>query len=381
MDFRLDDEAEMFRQMVRDFTRKELAPGVKERTRIGILPTDIIKKMADLGLMGLNAPAELGGQPASWVITGILAEEMGKIDSFAAHTAGLSIVTCQALEEAEESVRKEWVPRIARGEVLTCLAMTEPEAGSDVAAIKTKAVRQGDHYLLTGEKAPITGGRQAGIAIVDAVTDPSAGPKGITCFLVELGSPGVTRRDMHYMGEAEGLASINFDEVRVPAKHVIGGQGKGLKIVTTELDMTRVWAGIFAVAMADITLEETINYIKERKTFGKPIAKYQAVSFKVAEAVARLESAKLLCYKALWLKDQGLPFVQEVAMAKIVATETAIDAIHSCMLIHGHYGFSSESSIEQRLRDAIGEELASGTNDMMKIVICQHILGRDFLPL
>lgn len=378
--FDFTEAQEAFRREVARFAQKELLPGVKERLKNGRCDRELLKKMGDLGLLGINLPAAYGGNQADWVSLGIVTEELAKLDPMAAHLPGLSTAVSGAILKGEKEVIKEWLPFLISGEKIGCIALTEPDAGSDVAALKCKALKSSQQYILNGEKAPISFGRQADIALVFAKTDPDKGIKGISCFLLPANLEGVSRSPLAALGNSEGLASMVMENAMVPLNYRIGKEGEGFAIVMGLLDITRVGAGLIALGMAQTSLQEAIKYASERVTFGRPIAKFEAISFKIAEDATRLEAARLLCYRALSLKDKGLPSTKEAAMCKWFCPEVALQAVHNSLLIHGFVGYSEEYSIEERLRDTIGEELASGTAEMMKIIISQQIMGKIASP-
>lgn len=379
--FGFSEAQEMFRGEVKSFAQRELSPGVRERVKLGEIPRDIIKKVADMGLLGINLPEKYGGQIGDWVTVGIAVEEMAKVDYSAGLLPVLPVATSLVLQYASPEVEGEWLPFLIRGEKMGCLCLTEPDCGSDAAAIRTGGVRDGDYYVLNGEKTSISMGMQADIAVVFAKTDMAAGARGVSCFLVPLDIDGVERSRFLDMGwHVVGRASLVLDNVYVPAKYRIGDEGKGFYLVMGQFDFIRVGASIAALGLAQTSLEEAANYAKQRKAFNRPIAKFEGVSFKIAEHATRIEAARLLCYRALWLKDQGVNHVKESAMCKWLCPVVAVNAIHDSLLTFGHIGYSEEYPIEQRLRDAIGFEMADGTADIMKIIICREIMGREYLP-
>lgn len=378
--FDFTEAQEAFRHEVAKFARNELAPGAKERLKKGHFDFELAKKMGDLGLLGINQPVLYGGNPADWVSLGIATEELAKVDPMAAHLPALHIAIYEAILKGDNEIIHEWLPDLIKGEKIGCMALTEPDAGSDVSALKTRATKESTCYVLNGEKAPISFGRQADAAVVFARGAPARGAKGISCFLVPLNLPGVSRSPLAALGNSEGLASMSLEDARVPLNHLLGKEGDGFSIVMGLLDITRVGASLIALGMAQSSLAEAIKYAQERVTFGKPIIKYEAISFKIAEDATRIEAARLLCYRALSLKDKCLPCTKEAAMCKWFCPEVALQSIHNSLLIHGFVGYSEEYPIEERLRDTIGEEIASGTAEMMKIIISQQIIGKIASP-
>lgn len=378
--FDFTEAQEAFRREVARFAQKELLPGVKLRLKTGFIERELVKKIGNLGLLGINLPASYGGNQADWVSLGIATEELAKVDPMAAHLPALHLAISGAILKGEQETIKEWLPVLISGEKIGCMALSEPDAGSDVAALKCKAIKSGIQYILNGEKAPISFGRQADVALVFAKTDPGQGVKGISCFLLPADFTGVSRSPLTALGNSEGLSSMSMEDVRVPLNYRLGKEGEGFSIVMGLLDITRVGASLIALGMAEASMADAINYARERVTFGKPIAKYEAISFKIAEDATRLEAARLLCYRTLSLKDKGLPCTKEAAMCKWFCPEVALQAVHNSLLIHGFIGYSEEYSVEERLRDTIGEELASGTAEMMKIIISQQIIGKIASP-
>ncbi len=379
--FGFSEEHRMFQHMVQDFARRELAPGAKERSKRTSLPPELLKRTGELGLLAPNLPSKYGGQGGDFISLGIAVEEIAKAD----FNLPLAIVTLHgaalALESSTEDMREEWLPPLARGEQVTCCCLTEPEAGSDAANIKTRAIKEGDFYVLSGEKTSITLGMQADTAYVFAKTDPASGPRGVTCFWVPLNLPGIGRTAFPDMGWLPlGRASIVMDGVRIPARYRVGQEGEGFYKVMQTFDNFRVLLGLISLGASQASLEEAISYAKQRTAFGRPIAKFEGISFKIAEAATEIEAARLLCYRALWLGDQGISHIKESAMCKWFCPQVAVRAVHNALLIHGHIGYSADFALEQRLRDVIGMEMADGTAEIMKIIISREVMGREFLP-
>jgi len=381
LDFNFTEEQEMFRRAVRDFARKELAPGIKERVKSMVFPRELIKAMANIGLTAMNVPEEYGGQPTDWVTMGIAIEELTKVDFCASSIVFFDVGQAIILRLASEEVKQKWLVPMAAGDKVLCMGSTEPDAGSDVAGIKMRAVKEGDHYILNGEKSSITYGMQGDAITTFAKTDPELGARGITPFLVPFESPGVIRSAFDDMGwEPLGRASVIMDNVRIPSEYRLGEEGKGFSKVMHMFDSARALAGLQALGMAEASLENAISYAKERHAFGQPIAAFQGVSSKLAEAATKIELGRWLCYRTLWMRDQGIPHVKESAMCKWWCPEVAMGIIHDALIIHGHVGFSKEYPVEQRFRDSIGLEIGDGTSNIMKVIIARQILGREFVP-
>jgi cyclohexanecarboxyl-CoA dehydrogenase len=380
LDFTFTEEQNMIKTMVRDFAQKEVAPGYKDRVKAQSIPRELIKKIADIGLMGLNIPEEYGGQPRDAVTIGIIMEELARHADDAAWLVFNNYSQSSFLVLAPDEVKEEWLPAMARGEKIVLMAATEAEAGSDLGNLKTTARKDGDCYILNGEKNRTTFAHQGDAGVVLAKTDPSS--RRITPFLVPLDLPGVTITGIDDMG-AEPISGgiVSLEEVRIPQKYLLGDEeGKGFIETMRTFDCLRVFGALTAMAKAEVSLEETCEYAKQRVQFGKPIAKFEGISFKLAEAATCIELGRWLCYRTLWMKDNGLRHSKESAMVKWWCTRTAFNIIHECLLTHGHYGFSKDLPLEQRLRDVVVVEIGDGTAEIMKLIIAREMLGREFLP-
>ena len=383
MPFAFTEEEELFRTQIQEFAQKELAPSARERAKKTEIDMTLVKKMADMGLLAMNVPEKYGGQQVSWVTVGIAIEEMSKAD----FTVGvLPIGSCgylgQALSYAPEQLQDKWYRPVIEGDMLTCLCLTEPDCGSDAVAIKTKAIRDGDHYVINGEKTSVSWGMQASFGIVFAKTDPAAGAKGVSAFLVPTDTPGLTRSSIPDMGwPSAQRASFFFDDVRIPADHLLGEEGQGFFLAMNVIGVVRVALTMQAVGQAEGALNEAIEYAKQRTAFGRPLANFQAISFKIAEEATKLEAARLLCYRAMSLRDKGERNLKEASMAKWYGARVAMEACHEALLIHGQIGFSEECPVEQRLRNVIGNEIGDGTAEIMKLNISREIIGKEYQPM
>jgi cyclohexanecarboxyl-CoA dehydrogenase len=359
-----------------------LAPGYLARAKQEGAPLEEFQKMAELGLMGINIPDQYGGQGADYVTTGIAVEEISRADincSYPIAVGGLAGGVF--LQHGTPSQRKDWLPKIAGGEKLVGIALTEPSCGSDAVAMKMTAFRDGDDYVLNGEKSSISLVNCATDFYLFAKTDPRAGARGVSCFLVPLDTSGITKSFFHDMGcRPIGRGALVLKNVRLPASFLVGQEGRGFHLVMGSFDYTKVLIGLMCLGVAQTALEEAIDYARERTAFGKPIASFEGVSFPVAEHATRIEAARLLCYKALWLRDQGQPHTKEASMCKWWVPRICTDAIQDALLINGHLGYSDEYPLEQRFRDVLAYQLADGTAQIQKIIISREILGREFLP-
>ncbi|MFZ5631467.1 MAG: acyl-CoA dehydrogenase family protein [Bacillota bacterium] len=382
MDFSFDDIQETMARVVINFAVKVLLPEYGYWDRREEFPREQWNKMAGLGLLGLRVSAGYGGQEADSVTAGLMAEEVARGDFNCGYGILLTCLVGDILDKfASEEVKSSWLPKMVKGEKVLCLALTEPHAGSDAAALKTRAVRKGDCYVLNGEKSAISLLMAADAAVVFAGTDPEARARGISAFLVPLDLAGITRQSYPDMGsKAIVRGSLFLDDVSVPANHLIGPEGGGFVQVMQAFDYSRVIIALMCLGAAQVTIEETIAYVKQRSAFGRPLAKFEGISFPLVEWLARIEAARWLCYRTLWLRDRGLPHTKEAAMCKWLCPEIAAAAIHECLLIHGHYGYTREFPVEQRLRDVIGLQIGDGTVQVQKIIIAREVFGREFLP-
>jgi cyclohexanecarboxyl-CoA dehydrogenase len=337
--------------------------------------------MGELGLLGLRIPAQYGGVDADFVMVGIAMEETARGDFSCTYGIQLSALAGEILgKNGHPDVCREWLAPTAAGEKVIALALTEPSAGSDAAALQCRARRDGNDWIITGEKSGISLGVAADAAIVFARTGGERA-RGVSAFLVPMDAPGVARDRLRDMGShAVGRAVISFDGVRVPGTHLIGAEGSGFQQVMRGFDYNRVAIALACVGVALQSLDETMAYVKERTTFGRPLAKYEGVTFPIAEAATQLEAARLFCYRALWLADRGERHTKEAAMVKWWAPKIARETIHQCLLLHGHYGYTDELPFEQRLRDVIGLEIGDGSAEIMKIVVARELMGRETLP-
>lgn len=382
IDFSWSKEQEQFRQSLRKFARNELAPKYHLWDRNREFPLEQIKKIFSLGLCGLRIPAKYGGLEADCVTAGIAVEEISRGDIYCTSPVMSAGIAAEILIQfGNEEQRQLWLPAIASGEKTVSVALTEAEAGSDAAALRMKAVKDGDYYIMTGEKSTATM-NNADLCLVFARTDQTQNrARGISAFMVPSDLPGITTSVYKDMGtKAIPRGPVVFNETRVPAQYLVGPEHRGFILVMNSFDYNRVLIALTCLALADQSLEETLQYVKERKAFGRSLAKFEGISFPLAEAATLLEAARLLCYKGLWLRDQNLPHTKEAAMAKWWVPKIAVDIIHQCLLFHGHFGYTEEFPFEQRLRDAIGWEIGDGTAEIQKIVIMRELLGREYLP-
>jgi len=379
MHLELTPEQEALVRTLRAFARKELAPRSAAWDRSGEFPWDVWRRMGELGLLGLRTPAAYGGQEADYVTFGLAMQEIARGDFGCTYGIQLAGLAGEILgRNAPEELRRRWLPPTARGEAVIALALTEPGVGSDAAQLACRAERDGeDGYVLTGEKSGISLAMAAQAAIVFARTGPG-GAHGVTAFLVPLDLPGVSRSALRDMGtRVVGRAVLSFDHVRLPRSHRIGDEGRGFHQIMQGFDYNRVGIALACLGVADVSLEETMAYARERRAFGRPLAGFEGVSFAIAEAATQLEACRWLCYRALWLADHGQPYTKESAMTKWWGPRLAVETIHQCLLFHGHYGYTDELPFEQRLRDVIGLEIGDGTAEVMKLIVARQLMGRE----
>ena len=382
MDLALSPEQDELVRTLRQFARRELAPHSAQWDRTGEFPWEAWRRMGELGLLGLRIPAAYGGQEADFLTFGIAMEEIGRGDFSCTYGIQLAGLAGEILgRSGSDAIKTRWLPPTASGEAVVALALTEPGAGSDAANLACRAERDGDGYVITGEKSGISLGMAAQAAVVFARTDPAGRARGVTAFLVPLDLPGVSRSPLRDMGtRAIGRAVLAFDHVRLPASHRLGEEGTGFYQVMQGFDYNRIGIALACLGVAQQSVEETMVYVKERRAFGRALARFEGVSFAIAEAATHLEACRWLCYRALWLADQGRPYTKESAMTKWWGPRLAVDTIHQCLLLHGHYGYTDELPFEQRMRDVIGLEIGDGAAEVMKMVVARELMGRESLP-
>jgi alkylation response protein AidB-like acyl-CoA dehydrogenase len=379
MDFQLNEEQQMVRQMARDFAEKELKPRAAETDESAHLPIEAIKKMAPLGLLGLPVPEEYGGPGIDSISAAIVIEEIGR----ACGSTGLSIAAHNGLglwpivAFGTEAQKRHWIPRLMSGEVLGSLALTEPGAGSDLGGgVRTSAVRVGDSWIINGSKAWITNASLAEVIITLVRTEPQAGHRGLSMLLVETDRVGLTVHSKEKKLGVRGAPThaLTYEDVHVPLENLLGEEGRGFHQAMMTLDEGRIGIGALSVGLAQAALEEAVRYAKERATFGKLIAKHQAIQWMIADMATEIEAARILVYRAAWLKDRGHPFTKEAAMAKLFASEAAERTAFKAIQIHGGYGYSTEYPVERIYRDQRLMTIGEGTSEVQRLVISRRVL-------
>jgi len=379
MDFELNEDQQMIRQMVRDFAEEKVRPGVLKRDEEGRFITELLPGLAELGLLGMASPEQYGGSGLDMVSTAVAIEELARVCASTAVTVAVTNGVCQEpiLRFGNDEQKKKFLPPLAKGEHLGGFALTEPGAGSDAAAIKTRAVRQGDHYILDGAKAWITNTHAGKVFVVIAVTDPGKGAKGISGFIVTSDTPG-----FHFLPEEKKMglrasvtSGISFEECRVPAENRLGEEGIGLKVALATLEVSRIGIAAQAVGIAQGAFEEAVKHSKVRETFGRPICEHEAVQVMLAESATAIEGARLMTYRAAALKDaKGPGQAQASSMAKLFASEIAKDVCDKAVQIHGAYGYSREYPVERFYRDVRVTTIYEGTSEIQRMVIARSLL-------
>jgi alkylation response protein AidB-like acyl-CoA dehydrogenase len=378
MHFELTEEHLMIRQAARDFAQNELKPGVIERDEHQKFPAEQIKKLGELGFLGMMVSPQYGGSGMDAISYSIVMEELSKVDASASVVVSVNnSLVCYGLEKygSEEQKQKFLIP-LAQGEKIGAFCLSEPEAGSDATSQRTTAIDMGDHYLLNGTKNWITNGSTASTYIVMAQTDASKKHKGINALIVEKGMEGFTvgAKENKLGIRGSDTHSLMFTDVKVPKENRIGEDGFGFKFAMATLEGGRIGIASQALGIAAGAYELSIQYAKERKAFGKTIADLQAIQFKLADMATEIEAARLLCYRAAWLKDNGLPYAQAASMAKLFASETAMRTTVEAVQIHGGYGYVKEYHVERLMRDAKITQIYEGTSEIQRIVISREVL-------
>jgi len=377
--FQLSEEQLMIRQAARDFAQTELKPGVIERDEHQKFPADQVKKLGELGFLGMMVGEEYGGSGLDAISYVLVMEELSKIDASASVVVSVNnSLVCYGLEAFGSAYQKEkYLKPLASGQVIGAFCLSEPEAGSDATSQHTTAEDKGDYYLLNGTKNWITNGGTASTYLVIAQTHPELKHKGINAFIVEKGMAGFTIGPKENKMGIRGshTHSLMFNDVKVPKENRIGEDGFGFKFAMKTLEGGRIGIAAQALGIAAGAYELALDYSKQRKSFGKPISDHQAIAFKLADMATQIEAARLLVYKAAWLKDQELSYTLAGSMAKLFASKVAMDVTIEAVQIHGGYGFVKEYHVERMMRDAKITQIYEGTSEIQQLVISREILG------
>lgn len=378
MNFQLTEEHLAVQEAAREFAKTELLPGVIDRDTDAKFPSEQIKKMGELGFMGMMVDPKYNGGGMDTLSYVIAMEELSKIDASASVSMSVNnSLVCWGLEKyGTEAQKEKYLTKLATGEVLGAFCLSEPEAGSDATSQRTTAESKGDHYLLNGTKNWITNGSSASIYLVIAQTDASKGHKGISVFIVEKGWDGfvVGKKEDKLGIRGSDTHSLMFTDVKVPVENRIGEEGFGFTFAMETLNGGRIGIAAQALGIAAGAYELALAYSKERKAFGKPISQHQAIQFKLADMTTQIEAARLLVYKAAWLKDQGKDYSHASAMAKLYASEVAMNVTVEAVQVHGGYGYVKEYHVERLMRDAKITQIYEGTSEIQRIVISRGIL-------
>lgn len=377
----LSEEQVLIRDTARNFARDQLAPYAAAWDRESRFPAEAVRAMGELGFLGMIIPAEQGGAGSDYVAYALALMEIAAGDGSCSTVMSVqnSLVCAPLLAFGSPDQIGRFLGPLARGEMLGCFCLTEPQAGSDAAALKTRAVREGDSYVLNGSKQFISTGNNADLAVVFAVTDPVSGKKGISAFLVPTDSPGFTvARVEEKLGQhASDTCHLVFEDCRIPADCLLGEEGQGYRIALSNLEGGRIGIAAQSVGMARAAFNAARRYAKERETFGKPIAEHQAVAFRLADMATRLHAAELMVLEAARLRDAGLPCLKEASMAKLFASEMAEQVCSDAIQIHGGYGYLRDFEVERIYRDVRVCQIYEGTSDIQRLIIGRQILAED----
>jgi len=379
----VDEDLQALADHARRFATQRIAPGFGERDRTRVLDRGLMREMGEMGFIAPELAEQFGGQGLGCLAAGIIHEEVARADLSMSYINLLASLNGQILaEHGRPDVVGPWLQKLTQGQALFAIALTEPRGGSDAANLGLRMERAGDHYVLNGEKTSISAADQADAAVVFARTGTiESRAHGVSAVLVPMDLPGITRNRFDCHGQrAIGRGSIFFENVRVPASHLLGDEGKGFVQVMQGFDFSRALIGLQVLAVARVALQETWDYVAQRQAFGQPLSAFQGVSHPLADFDTQVEAARLLCLQTLWLKDRQAPHTAEAAMCKWWAPRLSYDAIHQCLLMFGHGGYD-RGPMEQRLRDVLGFQIGDGTAQIMKTIIARSRAGRQAVPI
>ncbi|MCI6153328.1 MAG: acyl-CoA dehydrogenase [Fusobacterium perfoetens] len=379
MEFNIPKTHELFRQMIREFAEKEVKPLAAEVDEEERFPMETVKKMAEIGIMGIPIPKEYGGAGGDNLMYAMAVEELSRVCAttgviVSAHT---SLGTWPIIAFGTEAQKQKYLPGLAKGELIGAFGLTEPNAGTDAAGQQTTAVLdpETNEWIINGSKIFITNAGYADVYVIFAMTDKSLGLKGISAFIIEKGTPGFTigKKEKKLGIKGSATCELIFENARIPKDNLLGQEGKGFKIAMMTLDGGRIGIASQALGIAQGALDETVAYTKERKQFGKAIAKFQNTQFQLADLDVKVEASRLLVYKAAWKKSAGLPYSVDAARAKLFAAETAMEVTTKAVQYHGGYGYTREYPVERMMRDAKITEIYEGTSEVQRMVIAGHL--------
>jgi alkylation response protein AidB-like acyl-CoA dehydrogenase len=379
MDFQLTEEHVMIKNMVREFAEKEIAPRAEEIDATDQFPADIFKRMGELGLLGIPFAEAYGGSGGDYLSLLIALEEIARVSGTVAIILDAQTSLCcePIYLFGTEAQKQKYLPALVCGEKIGAFGLTEPDAGSDAGATRTRAVRDGDEWVINGQKQFITNGSLADVLVITAKTDPEKGTRGISAFIIEKGTPGFQPgRDEKKMGLKGSVTSqLFFENCRIPLANLLGKENEGFKQFLTTLDAGRLAISAMAVGLAQGAFDKSVAYAKERVQFNQPIAQFEAIQWMIAEMATEIEAARLMVQRAAWLRGQGARYTKEAAMAKMFSTEVSERVCYKAIQIHGGYGYVRDYAVERMYRDqrlcAIGE----GTNEIQRLVIARQVLG------
>lgn len=380
MAYQLTEEQQMIQAMVRDFAKEEILPTAAERDKTGEFPSEILKEMGELGLMGMSVPTEYGGAGVDTVSYSVALQEVAYACASTAVVMSVhNSVACGPIYlYGSDYLKETYLKPLARGKQIGSFALTEPSAGSDPASQKSKAVRDGDEYIINGTKMFITTGKNSDITVVTAYTDREKGHRGISAFVVEKGTPGFyVGKEEEKMGlRASDTVELIFEDCRVPAENLLGQEGDGFVIAMASLDGGRIGIASQSVGLAQACLDAAVSYAKERVQFNKPIARFQGIRWMIADMATQLEAGRLLTFNAAAMKDRGEGFSAAASMAKVFASEMANKVAYQALQIHGGYGYIREFPVERYYRDARVFTIYEGTSEIQRRVIANHVIGQ-----
>ncbi len=379
MQFQPTEDQQAFQQTAERFAREKLAPTYLERAAGHIFDRDLIREMGALGLIAPDLPEEFGGMGESAVTSGLITEAIAYSDFNASYIQLLgSLMGGMVAQHASKEIAAEWVPKVISGDVVLGLGLTEPRGGSDAAGLQLKAVKDGNCWRLNGEKTSMSFASQADAAVIFARTGgEGTGSRGVSAFFVDLTTNGITRTHFDDIGtKPVGRGSVFFDNVFVPDENMMAEEGRAFGTIMAGFDYSRALIGLECLGAAQASVDETWAYVQEREAFGTPIAQFQGVSFPLAEAETQLTMMRQLCYYTLDMRDRGLPHTDKAAMCKWYLPKTCCEIIHQCLILHGHYGYTTDLPHHQRYNDVLGLQIGDGTAQIQKLVIAREKIGR-----
>ncbi|HEX9912644.1 MAG TPA: acyl-CoA dehydrogenase [candidate division Zixibacteria bacterium] len=378
MDFEFNEDQKMIKEAAREFASEKLAPKAQEFDEKEELPRELYKELADLGYLGMLMPEEYGGSGLDFISYILTMEEFSKVCaalmiSLSVHN---SLVSDSIFKYGTEEQKKKYLPKLTRGEIIGAYSLTEPQAGTDAGSLKTTALSKGEHYLVNGTKTFVTNGGIANLFVLFVLTNPEAKSKGISCLLVEKGLKGfnIGAKEKKMGIRGSDTREISFEDCLVPKVNLIGEENKGFRIALELLDSGRIGVGAQSVGIAQSALDEALKYSKERVQFGQPICNFQAIQFKLANMATQIEAARLLVYRAAWLRQNKIRCSKEASMAKLFASEIANYVVNEAVQIHGGYGYMKEYAVERYFRDARVTEIYEGTSEAQRMVISRDLL-------